>query len=201
VDPEVQQTDEPYVFVNGDPLNATDPLGLCGSKGTIGYYPGNCAKTAAQSLKATTYIEAHKPSGGWSLTQALHSDSNYFAGVANGILSTVTFSQVHVPAPYRGALSWAYGTGTGFGIAGSVVGGGALIGASESIGDAAYASNTFGADSTLFGNSTLGSGDDAGLLNPSGSSWKVGWSVNGNPVFRIATPFFKHFDLLTTSGF
>jgi hypothetical protein len=29
VDPAVQLTDQPYVFVNGNPLNATDPLGLC----------------------------------------------------------------------------------------------------------------------------------------------------------------------------
>jgi hypothetical protein len=28
VDPDVQTTDEPYAFVNDDPLNATDPLGL-----------------------------------------------------------------------------------------------------------------------------------------------------------------------------
>ena len=28
VDPHLQQTDQPYVFVNGDPLNAEDPLGL-----------------------------------------------------------------------------------------------------------------------------------------------------------------------------
>ena len=27
VDPAVQSTDQPYVFVNGDPLNSTDPLG------------------------------------------------------------------------------------------------------------------------------------------------------------------------------
>jgi hypothetical protein len=33
VDPDVQQTDQPYVFVNGDPLNATDPLGLQGGAG------------------------------------------------------------------------------------------------------------------------------------------------------------------------
>ncbi len=30
VDPDVQQTNQPYAFVNGDPLNATDPLGLQG---------------------------------------------------------------------------------------------------------------------------------------------------------------------------
>jgi RHS repeat-associated protein len=28
VDPDVQQTDQPYAFVNGNPLNASDPLGL-----------------------------------------------------------------------------------------------------------------------------------------------------------------------------
>ncbi len=32
VDPDVQQTDQPYVFVNDDPLNATDPLGLDGKQ-------------------------------------------------------------------------------------------------------------------------------------------------------------------------
>ena len=30
VDPDVQSTDQPYAFVNDDPLNLTDPLGQCG---------------------------------------------------------------------------------------------------------------------------------------------------------------------------
>jgi hypothetical protein len=29
IDPDVAQTDQPYVFTNDDPLNAEDPLGLC----------------------------------------------------------------------------------------------------------------------------------------------------------------------------
>jgi hypothetical protein len=29
VDPDVQETDQPYAFVNDDPLNVEDPLGLC----------------------------------------------------------------------------------------------------------------------------------------------------------------------------
>ncbi len=29
IDPKVAQTDQPYVFTNDNPLNATDPLGLC----------------------------------------------------------------------------------------------------------------------------------------------------------------------------
>ncbi len=34
VDPDVQSTDQPYVFVNDDPLNATNPLGLYKYKDT-----------------------------------------------------------------------------------------------------------------------------------------------------------------------
>ncbi len=30
IDPEVESTDQPYSFVNGDPLNATDSLGMQG---------------------------------------------------------------------------------------------------------------------------------------------------------------------------
>jgi RHS repeat-associated protein len=33
IDPDVAQTDQPYVFTNDDPLNAEDPLGLQGSAG------------------------------------------------------------------------------------------------------------------------------------------------------------------------
>jgi len=43
IDPDVQTTDEPYVFTNDDPLNETDPLGLC--KGIIG-----CIKSATKSV-------------------------------------------------------------------------------------------------------------------------------------------------------
>ncbi len=35
MDPDVQSTDQPYVFVNDDPLNAVDPLGLKGSIGSM----------------------------------------------------------------------------------------------------------------------------------------------------------------------
>ena len=34
IDPDVAQTDQPYVFTNDDPLNAEDPLGLKGGPGT-----------------------------------------------------------------------------------------------------------------------------------------------------------------------
>jgi hypothetical protein len=49
-------------------------------------------------------------------------EANYWAGVGNGIVSAVTFDQVHVSAPYCDALNWAYGVGTGFGVSVAVVG-------------------------------------------------------------------------------
>jgi hypothetical protein len=44
VDPKVSQTDQPYVFTNDSPLNATDPLGLKGwycINGQTHYYKGS----------------------------------------------------------------------------------------------------------------------------------------------------------------
>jgi hypothetical protein len=128
-DPDVAETGQPYAYAADDPVDNVDPLGLCNNPSEIGYYPGACATTGAGALKAEAYIQGHAGSSwGWSFTQALHSEANYAAGVANGLVSTVTFGQVNVPEPYCDALSWAYGTGTGFGIAGSLVGGGVVAG-------------------------------------------------------------------------
>ena len=54
MDPLVDQTGQPYAFVNDNPLNATDPLGLLGA----GYPRANWAKElrAWQRGGASTYI-------------------------------------------------------------------------------------------------------------------------------------------------
>jgi hypothetical protein len=201
----VDETGQAYAYVGDDPVNGADPLGLCNSEVANAYYPGPCATTAAGALKAESYIQSHVSGGGWSLTQAIHSEADYLAGVANGVVSTVTFGQVSIPEPYCGDLGWAYGTGTGFGIATTVVGGGVLgsvIRSSTAVGDTAYASDAFGANSTLFGNSSFGGEATEGLLNQSGSSWQIGWSVNvDTPGFRINTPFLDHLWLLAASHF
>jgi hypothetical protein len=117
VDPDVIATGQPYAYAGDNPVNEVDPMGLCNSGVADGYYPGACATTAAESIAAGEYIQSHVSGGGWSLTQAVHSEADYLAGVANGVVSTVTFGQVNVSEPYCNALSWAYGTGTGFGFA------------------------------------------------------------------------------------
>ncbi len=52
VDPDVQQTDQPYAFVNDDPLNATDPSGLSGQEIINEAIPctGNCTGESLVSV-------------------------------------------------------------------------------------------------------------------------------------------------------
>jgi len=166
----VNETNEAYAYLGDDPVDGSDPLGLCNSGVANGYYPGPCATTAAESMAAAEYVQSHVSDGGWNLTQALHSEADYLAGVGNGVVSSVTFGQVHVPQPYCNALNWAYGVGMGFGVAVKVVGPGAAVGPSTTIGDAAFASDTLGADSTLFASKGLGSEDGMGLLNQRGGA-------------------------------
>jgi hypothetical protein len=118
VDPMLNETDQAYAYAGDDPVDGVDPTGLCTlPNGT--YYPGNCASNGPQAIAAENWTQSQ--GGGWSLTQAVHSELNYLAGVGNGIVSTVTFGQVHVSAPYCGALRWAYGVGSGIGYAGMTV--------------------------------------------------------------------------------
>ncbi len=71
VDPDLNETGQPYAFAGDDPVDQNDPLGLCNSGVANGYYPGACATTAAQSLAAAAYIESHVPSAGFSFSKGL----------------------------------------------------------------------------------------------------------------------------------
>ncbi|HUC03956.1 MAG TPA: RHS repeat-associated core domain-containing protein, partial [Acidimicrobiales bacterium] len=209
VDSLVDETGQPYAYTGDDPVNGVDPLGLCTVKGEGQLYPGACATTGAEAIAAEQEIQAQAGGGGFSITNGLKALANYGAGIGNGIVSTATFGQVHISAPYCNSLSWAYGVGSGFGYAIAAVGGGAAASAaagSTTVGDLAYGSQSLGPDSALFGNDTLGETADSGLLNQRGSTWKVGWSVDAtvsptSPGFRISTPFIDHWWITHASGF
>ncbi len=192
VDPLVTQTGQPYSYAGDDPVNGSDPNGLS-------WYDPSWVHSAAHSV-GNFFTDPSR----W------RAEADYGAGIANGIVSTLTLGQVHVAAPYCNALSWAYDVGTGFGTTATVVGGAAAAGAaagSSTVGDLAYGSRSLGPDSTLFGNSSFGQTAGAqGLLNQSGSAWKIGWSVDGtvsptSPGFRISTPFIDHWWITHASGF
>jgi RHS repeat-associated protein len=79
----VDQTNQPYLFVNDNPLNTADPLGLCG-RGT-GYYPGACATTAKRSIAAEKYIESHVPSRGFSFSGGISAVVNVGQVAVSGL--------------------------------------------------------------------------------------------------------------------
>jgi hypothetical protein len=118
VDPDVALTGHSYAYAGDDPVNEVDPLGLCNNPNQIGYYPGACATTAAESLAAGAYIQSHSGGGGWSLSNATKAVADYGAGVSDFVVSTATLGQVHVSDPYCG-FGWAYGVGYGYGAVGT----------------------------------------------------------------------------------
>jgi hypothetical protein len=196
VDPLVDETGQPYAYTDDDPVNAVDPNGLdCG--------PFSFACSAYDATAGGVKTAATDTGHFLSDPNRWRNEANYLAGVGNGIVSTVTFGQVHISEPYCGELGWTYGLGTGIGVAGTVVGGGAGADALGA-GDAAYSSETFGTSNPLIGNSSINNGT-AGILNQVGSALRLGWSVAPSddgyaPVLRLAIRSLK-IDLLHTSGF
>lgn len=153
-------------------------------------FSGPCPTTSQEALHDEAIIEAQASAGGgFSFINGLRALADYGAGIANGIVSTVTFGQVHISEPYCGELGWTYGLGTGIGVAGTVVGGGAGADALGA-GDAAYSRETFGTNNPLIGNSSINNGTP-GILNQVGSALRLGWSVAPSddgyaPVLRLA---------------
>lgn len=130
VDPDVAETGQAYAYVGDDPVDGSDPLGLCNSGVANGYYPGACATTGAEAMQAEAYIESHVQSGGFSISNGLKAVTDYGAGIADFVTSTATLGHVHVSAPYCG-YGWAYDVGYGYGAAASLALGGAGAGATE----------------------------------------------------------------------
>jgi len=75
VDPDLQSTDQVYVFTNDNPLNATDPLGLCSE-----YVPLLCPipTTSKKGLKPTS-----KPMAGTNSGSGAAQVSSTFGTVGN----------------------------------------------------------------------------------------------------------------------
>ncbi|MCU1363317.1 MAG: hypothetical protein JWM55_1145, partial [Acidimicrobiaceae bacterium] len=111
--------------MNDDPVDGTDPLGLGLGWGTI---TGAWNDTGGKAVSAVN-MAATDTGHFLSDPNRWRNEANYLAGVGNGIVSTVTFGQVHISEPYCGELGWIYGLGTGIGIVGTVVGGGVAVNA------------------------------------------------------------------------
>jgi hypothetical protein len=192
VDPKVQETLEAYLYVGDDPVNNTDPTGLCVSVFHI-FCLGGGRVTSTVSL-------------GWHPGSGANAIVNIGRGASFGLSDRIA-NLIHRGASAtvpRNSLDEFLGNA-----ASSVVGGELLRGflSSESVGDWAYNNRWLGADSRLFGNDSFGGETEEGLLNQRSSTWRLGWSVNSRvsptvPGFRLEAPLVdKKFWILLASGF
>ena len=168
-----------------DPVNAVDPLGAS----IISSAWDDTAGKVVHGVKTAAVDTGNF----FSDPSRWRDEANYWAGVGNGIVSTVTFGQVHIAAPYCDALSWAYGVGSGFGYAISAVGGGA---AAEAVTGAAGATEAAAsaeeADSAV-ADATFGHGARhlAGtLLSPADVESAIGSQIQGQVANAAATGSF-----------
>jgi len=161
----VDETGQPYAYTGDDPLNAVDPLGTSLISSAWDATGGK----VVHGVKTAAVDTGHF----FSDPSRWRDEANYWSGVANGILSTLTLDQVHVSAPYCDALGWAYGVGTGIGVSvglvGAAAGGEAAAGSLTVDADAAPTSSLervgSGLKSDLFHRATSWVVDDPGAVS------------------------------------
>jgi hypothetical protein len=115
----VYETGQPYAYAGDDPVDNTDPTGAS----IISSAWDDTGGQVVHGVKTAAVDTGHF----FSDPNRWRNEANYWAGVGNGIVSTVTLGQVGISEPYCGSLPWAYDVGTGFGFALTAVGGGVAI--------------------------------------------------------------------------
>jgi acyl-CoA synthetase (AMP-forming)/AMP-acid ligase II len=110
----VDATGQPYAYTGDNPVNATDPLGLCSTSGGTFLVSGACHWTSRSWVSQTESTLQGQKGGGFSITNGLKAVADYGAGIGNVVTSTVTLGHVQITAPYCG-FGWASDTGTIFG--------------------------------------------------------------------------------------
>ena len=114
MDPLVDETGQPYAYTGDDPVNGTDPLGLCSTSGGTFLVSGACHWTSRSWVSQTENTLQSQKGGGFSITNGLKAVADYGAGFGNAVVSTVTLGHVHVAPPYCG-FGWASDVGMGYG--------------------------------------------------------------------------------------
>jgi RHS repeat-associated protein len=162
VDPDLQTTDQAYVFTNDDPLDATDPLGLQGGAGVeaeVKYTEavhkkcdGHPEKSGCQGLnvvKILTSIASATTDAISNLSSALNHGLTEGASFLNGALLILQNSGDPPAKIIGGVIGNVLGT-----IAGAFAGG--FFGASQSEDEFGPESVPFGTIAGVFGGGALG---------------------------------------------
>ena len=159
VDPDLQQTDEPYVFVNDNPLNSADPLGLKGSIGSMCNGSKTCETTDRKIIQKVASTSVLK-----ILSRAVDAVSNFSQHVTIGYGGCLA---VCANVSYQGG-AFTFSAG-GFGAEDNgPYGGYSDLPISERATKEDFVSVGFG----IQGSASVG-------LNPNGSVNKNDWEVDG----------------------
>ena len=83
IDPDVEETGQPYVYTGDDPLNATDPLGLQGSAGLVAEQAWNKATAAFAAYCAKTHNR------GTRVVHGAHCGQHWYQSESLGVAADV----------------------------------------------------------------------------------------------------------------
>ena len=194
VDPLVTTTNAPYTYAGDNPVNGSDPSGLC-----VSLFGVACVGSGPQT--SAIYFR-FDPGAGANAAVNIGRGASFGLSdkIANWIQpgASCTVAQNSIDNSIGHAASSPV----------AAEGAGRLLAAGVArLGDAAYQSKLFGPDSRLFGNSSLGRTGQSGLLNPPGrGTWRLGWSVDGQaspavPGFRLKAPGIGYWWIMHGSGF
>jgi RHS repeat-associated protein len=117
VDPLVDETGQPYAYTGDDPVNGTDPSGLCNLPSGAYLVPGACHWTSSSwALQTEATIEAQGHSGGFSISRGLEGVADFGEGAANSVVSGVTLGHQHIAESFPCVGTWQYDAGEAYGV-------------------------------------------------------------------------------------
>ena len=112
--PEVQQTQQAYVYVADDPVNGTDPSGMVGVAGPACSYKHSCPKVKGKSVSIVIKVVKDVGKAVKMVVEGIGNVVNKGTKVISGKLCQVVVSAVGVVgAVPSGAASYAAATGMG----------------------------------------------------------------------------------------
>jgi len=99
VDPDVRQTQQPYSYANDDPINGTDPTGLCGGLSSWGSFWSNCGSDAVNGASSAASVVGTFV-------------GNHYGQIAEGLAAGACLTEVVRPITSLALTGGAFGAST-----------------------------------------------------------------------------------------
>ena len=105
-DPAFAATDTAYTYANGDPVDGSDPTGLC-SDGPTFLVPGPCHWSSSTWVNsAQSQIRSQYAGGGFSIIRGVEGVTDFYESAANTVVSGATLGHVHIPISFPCIGGW-----------------------------------------------------------------------------------------------